>query len=879
MRNIIFLLLLLCSLANRAQTFVSDSIISRSLQQCRLLPQEKLYVHTDKPAYIAGEKVWLRVHLVDGSTHVPTEVSRYVYIELWNSFMELVKRVKLMVDEEGCIYGHIPLSEDLPTGEYSLYAYTRYMENMGRDYFFNKKLFVNNVLNKSIRMETHMNNSYLYVKFFHPVTGEQMNLKGCTARTSSGSVDVQRSDMDFRIKIHDSKERMLLIQTGNYKEYVPLVSRPDYDVSFFPEGGNLPSGVPCRVAFKALNEQGQGIDIKGTVRDSRDTIVAYIRNAHRGMGVLSFIPQSGEKYYAICKDKEGGEKRFDFPSPDPQTLSLQVNRLKNMLLVNVQHHPDIALPDSFFIFAHQHGWPMQTAVWKKGMSNILFKSDVFDVGTVSFLLVDAQGKIVSERMVFVHKDDLAYGTAILDVAAYGKREKMTLNLNVTDAQGNPWSGNCSLAITDNADVQADSCTNILSTLLITSDLKGYIEEPAWYFGKEDSLMRRQALDALMMTQGWRKYDWQQVWRGEYDTIRIVPEQSQSILGKVTKRISREPVESAKVNIMSVAVGLSSELRTGPAGTFRFTGFHCPDSTTYWLTALTARGKNNIVLDIDSEVFPSMGNRLPPSSFHYAGSLQRRLSSAYLEKADLRLLQESGIRHFFLDEVLVTAPRKVYKTEYESVMGSASIKEEEIEKSGALDLRTMLRQKVPGLIPVSVKRADGTIGYEVRIRNEKVLFIVDGVMWNSDESPQSDEAVLQLLDTFSPTNIEQIDVIKGAQSIAYHSKFSNVIAITTKRGGEQYNAKWPVTNLKTIIPLGFQLPAEFYSPKYDTARKKGNKDPDLRTTIYWQPDVEIKDGKAQIECYTSDSPVDYTLVMEGVGEDGTLLYLKKQVGGE
>ncbi len=876
------MLCILCALTVQAQTFFPDSVISRSLQQCKEFPQEKLYIHTDKPAYIAGEKVWLRAYTVDGATHVQTDVSRYAYVELWNPFMELVRRVKLMADEEGYIYGHFPLPEDLPTGEYTLYAYTRYMENMGKDYFFNKKVFVNNVLNKSVRMESHINNGFLYVKFFNPVTGEQLNLKGCTARAASGAMDVQHSDMDFRIRIHDSKERMLLIQTGNYKEYVPIASRPDYNVTFLPEGGNLPSGTLCRVAFKALNEQGQGERIQGTLLDSRDSVVTHFRSTHRGMGVLSFIPKEGEKYHAVCRDAEGKERRFDLPRPDARALSLQVNLVKGKLYASVLHHPDIVLPDSFLVFAHQHGWPIRKGVWKQGMSYLTFEEKDFDTGTASFLLVDAQGKTVSERMVFIHGKDIVQGSAIPDAPSYSKRERMKVNLYVTDAQGQPWNGSASVAITDNHDIRPDSCTNILSTLLITSDLRGYIEEPAWYFREGDSLAKKQALDVLMMTQGWKRYDWQRVWRGEYDTIRVIPERSQSILGKVVKRISREPVENAKVSIMSVAVGLSSELRTGATGTFRFTGFDCPDSTTFWLSVFTARGKSNILLETDSVLYPSVGKRLPPLRPLHSDGMFHTLSAGYLEKADLRLLQENGIRHFFMDEVLVTAPRKVYKTEYEKTLGAVvTIKEEEIDLSTMPDLRTLLTQKVAGFALTRREDNNTKIVYDAyTIRGEEILFILDEVMINPPPPLLiQHQEVDKMLRTLSPRNIEQLDVIKGPQAIAYHSKVSNVIAITTKQGGEQHNAEWPVTNLKTIIPLGFQLPAEFYSPKYDTTRKKESKEPDLRTTIYWQPDVKVKDGKAQIECYTSDSPVDYTLVMEGVGEDGTLLHVKKQIGGE
>ncbi len=833
-RRVTFLMMLciFCALTAQAQTFLPDSMQARSIEQCKILPQEKLYIHTDKSTYIAGEKIWLRAYTLDGISHDYEEVSRYVYVELQDPFMKTLKRVKLKKDEEGHIYGHIPLSEELPTGEYILTAYTRYMETLGEDYFFRKRLFIANVMNKSIRMETRMDNTYLYVKLFNPVTGEPQSVKDCIAQLPSGQIDVQRSDNDFRIKIHEEKEHTVLVQVGNYKEFVPIAARPDYDVTFHPEGGNLPAGALCRIAFKALNEQGQGEDVTGSIRNESDSIIVEFKSIHRGMGAFSFIPESGQKYYAICENAAGKTKTFDLPRVEEQAITLQVNRVKDKVYAKVLHNPLVIPADSFFVFVHQRGWPKHISVWKSDMRYHSFDVKDFTSGSASFLLVDAQGRTVSERMVFIEAEDFARANVVPDTVGYGPREKMTLDLDVTDAQGNPWNGNCSVAITDNADVQADSCLNILSTLLLTSDLKGYVEEPAWYFGHDNTGMRQRALDVLMMTQGWKKYNWQRVWRADYDTLTVLPEQSQVIAGKVTKRMLDKPIENADVQLMSMEVGLSGNVQTGADGAFRFEGFEYPDSTSYWVSAYTSRGKDNVVVHINGEAFPTLTKKLPHFRSLHPDTPQDAISNAYLNKADLRMIMEDGIRHIFMDEVLVTASKKVYKTEYERIIGAKSIKEEQLAKSGALDLRTLFQQLIPGFTNVTQMSSGGGKDEIIKISNSRALVLIDGIMMNSDQSSASNDAVLMILNTLNPSDIEQIDVIKGPQVIGIHSKFQAAIAITTKRGGGQYNAQWPVTNLKTVMPLGYQEPVSFYSPKYDTVLRKESKNPDLRTTIHW-----------------------------------------------
>lgn len=759
----------------------------------------------------------MRAHVVDGITHTPAPISKYIYVALQNPLMETVMQVCLKADGEGCIFGNMPLPDDLPKGEYTLCAYTRYMQNYGQEYFFRKKVFIANVQNHSI----------------HP-----------KAETNASS---------------------------------PLANpHPDYAVDFLPEGGNLPEGTLCRIAFKALNEQGQGEPVAGTVRDEKDSIIAKFHTFHRGMGVVSFIPEKKQKCHAVCKNSQGETKRFPLPLPQEKALSLQVNQVKGKIYVKVLHSLHETPTDSFFVFSHQRGWPNQINRWKKGVPYLVYDSKDFATGSVSFMLADGQGRIISERMVFINHHDMPQGTVSPEHPHYGKREKMNVQIQIADAQGLPWNGDCSVAITDNADVQAGGSTNILSSLLLSSDLKGYVEDAAWYFEKEQDEKRAQALDMLMMTQGWRKYDLQQAWQGSYKIPEHLPEQSKTISGKVSKRISGQPVENATVHLINAPSGWSKETRTDSAGRFRFDNLEYPDSTSFWVSAYTAQGKGNVVLQTDSARYPALKVAIPPFRPDGAGKVQEGVSREYLAKAGTKMAFEKGLKNRFLDEVVVTATYKAKKTEFAKTLGAISLGEQEIKQSNSLDVNTLLRKKIAGLTLGTRRGSDGGEIQTLLIRSEPTLVILDGVMVNSDVSVASSNALQEIFYTLPLDDIEQIDLIKGAQSIAYHSKFSNVLAITTKRGVAS-NDRHPVTNLKCIQPLGHQQPVAFYSPRYDTVSAKENANPDLRTTIFWQPRLSVEKGKAQIECYTTDAPANYTIGIEGTGSDGTLLYMEKQIG--
>ena len=252
---------------------------------------------------------------------------------------------------------------------------------------------------------------------------------------------------------------------------------------------------------------------------------------------------------------------------------------------------------------------------------------------------------------------------------------------------------------------------------------------------------------------------------------------------------------------------------------------------------------------------------------------KNISQESLAKVDLKFLQEKGIRHLFLDEVIVTAPKKQPKTDYERIIGAKSIKEETILQSAIKDLPTFLEQHIPSCQIITDK--DGHI--QILLRGTAATLFIDEVMYRLEIVDGKNIGNQDILRYLLKDDIEQIDVIKAPYSVIYDPMNpAGIVAITTKKGGMKYNARWAPTNLKPIMPLGFQPPVEFYSPRYELTIDKEKIESDLRTTLHWQPCLEVKNGKAKIEFYTADGPVDYSVVIEGVGEDGSLLRVEEKI---
>lgn len=859
------LLILIGFLAKEEKSFASipDSIFSRTVKQALLLPQEKVYLHTDRNSYIAGETIWIRAYVVDGITHVPSRQSRYVYVTLQNPFLEKIIQVKYRADSVGAIHGNLKLPEDLPKGEYILSAHTQYMRNFDHEYFFKKRITVNSLMNKDIRLETSLKGKDLYINFFDPVTGEAKKVKNCTAKAASNTINTLHEDNGYKIKFYNSGEKVVLVQAGNYKEFIHVNLKKDYDVSFLPEGGNLVYGNFNRVAFKCVNSLGQGEDLTGSLRDENDSILLSFQSTHRGMGVFSFIPQKDRTYTAVCRTTDGKEKRFQLPA-SVNRYSIQVNEIRDKYYVKVLTDTG-CLTDSLYILAHQKGWPVMIHQCTPDYNVYTFNAENFTQGIVSFLLFNAQGKLLNERMVFLGKRQAqeAVLTGIPD--EYAPREKVRLTLDVSDIEGKICSGDCSIAITDNYDVTPDSCTNILSSLLLESDLRGHIEEPAWYFRTGNEDVRKQALDILMMTQGWRKYNLEQSWNNCFKTPEHPFEQGMSLTGKVTTRITRKGIGDAKVRMMIPMEGDNYELTTDAEGKFCFDNFEYPDSTQYWVSAYDRKGKDNVVVELDTVIHPLLQRFLPP----FYSKIKKKIplqTQEFISKVSMKQLHESGIRHYFMDEVLVTAPKKKTKSIYEKAIGVRTVREEVIRQSGVLDVFSLVRQHVAGVSYGQDK--DGF--YYFTIRGQRATLVIDDVLCY-------DKGAGNMIATFNKDDIEQIDVLKPPYSAFFDPRSSGgIVAITTKKGGENYNAKWIETNIKSIMPLGFQLPTEFYTPKYELTAEKEKGTPDLRTTIYWNPAVKIKEGKADFEFYTADGLMNYSVVIEGVSDDGRLLRVEKEI---
>ena len=322
-------------------------------------PQEKVYLHTDKPYYALGDTIWFKAYVTVGSRHQLSALSGAIYVELINERDSIEKSLKLPVTA-GMAMGNFDLSEELKEGNYRIRAYTQWMRNAGEDYFYDRTFIVGSPYSNEITSKIDYKYKVIDNK---PAITAQLNYSDDDGKAISGRVVSYRvvsngeaviaktvktdANGNIYIDIKNDKPENLrgaYIQTTIEadsklkitKNFAIKAGFLQSDVQFFPEGGILINGVASRIGFKALGMDGKGILIKGSIIDEQGNSVADFESEHAGMGTFKLKPQEGKTYTAKVKYPDGSESTIALPKAENTGFVLAVYQpSKDSILVRV----------------------------------------------------------------------------------------------------------------------------------------------------------------------------------------------------------------------------------------------------------------------------------------------------------------------------------------------------------------------------------------------------------------------------------------------------------------------------------------------------------------------------------------------------------------
>lgn len=842
-----------------AQTMQDTIIANFSLME--RIPKEKLYLHLDKPFYGAGEKIWFKGYLVNATTHQDNSQSNFIITELINRSDSIVERKKIRRDSLG-FHNAFTLPATLPAGDYYLRGYSNWMLNEDPDFFFSRNIKIGNSIDNTIvssieyqqEDDTHYTAKIKFtsnvqavfenttIKYLYLENGKIKN-KGKKKTDENGWISISLPDLKSpaarRIEVEFDDPQYIYKRTF----HLPVFTN-DFDVKFFPEGGALLSIPHQNVAFKAQGADGFSKEVEGFLFNSKGDTLTNFRSEHNGMGIFTMNPVDNETYYVTVRTNDSITKRFDLPAIEPKGISIAMSHYKQEIRYEIQKTEATEWPQKLFLLAHTRGKLaiLQPINPKRTFGKM--NDSLFTEGITHFMLIDEQGNALSERLIFVpdHKPNQWQITA--DQPTYGKREKVSLQIAAKDNEGNPVEGTFSVSITDRKSIQPDSLAdNILSNLLLTSDLKGYVEDPAYYFLNQDARTLR-SIDYLMMTHGWRRHKMENVLRTPSLNFTNYIEKGQTISGRIMGFFGAN-VKKGPICVLAPKYNIIATTETDEKGQFIVnTSFR--DSTTFLVQARTKKGFAGVDILMDPPQYPVATHKAP----YFNGATT--FMEDYLMNTRDQYYMEGGMRVYNLKEVTVTAKRErpSSKSIYTGGINTYTVEEDRLQGYGQTAFDAASR-----LPSVTI-----TNGSEIHIRNnsEPAIIVIDDIVY---------EDASDILKDIQVSDMSSISLLRGADAVILGPRASGGAVVITLKDPRNLPAR-PAQGIITYTPLGYSESVEFYHPTYDTPEKKNAQRSDFRSTVYWNPELRLDaEGKATIEYYTPDSTAPEDIIIEGVDKNG------------
>lgn len=478
------------SIAGRLHGFAS------ALEQFgKSLPEEKVYLHFDNTSYYQGDPIYFQCYVVKAERNNPTAWSKTLYVELLNPGGEIVSRQILPIQNGRC-HGDFFLTQ-LPfySGFYEIRAYTKYMLNFDESAIFSRLIPV----------------------FDKPK--EEGNY-------------VEKKICSLPGKYPQKRER-----TKKGKKL---------NLSFYPEGGYLVEGVPVRVAFEATDALGNPVDVSGRIVDGKKREVTTFRTNHEGKGVFRYVAdEESGKAEVVWNDKT---YHFNLPEPQSQGFACSVDNLSSSDSLSITVQKSRSTPHSVLGLAVMSQGLLQNFCMLMVNRNqpLSFKLDKRNLptGVSQVILFDKNGQKLSERLIFTGRPDTLSILVQADRPVYQPYDSINFHVKIKNAAGNPVQSPMSVSVRDGWE-EVRSRHSILTDLLLMSEIKGYVHRPSWYFESDDSI-HRQALDELLMVQGWKCHDWNHRIGLEPFDLKYLPEQGIELSGQVVSMVRSKPRPNVQV---------------------------------------------------------------------------------------------------------------------------------------------------------------------------------------------------------------------------------------------------------------------------------------------------------------------------------------------
>lgn len=634
-------------------------------------------------------------------------------------------------------------------------------------------------------------------------------------------------------------------------------NRTEPDIQLFPEGGYLVTDMRSKVGCKMVGPDGKGIDYTASVIDENNTTVTRFQSLKFGMGHFVFTPQKGHTYQVVIQSgankytrtlptvfEKGYVMRLEGGGNEPLSIQVQTNTGDGKVLLVAQTRQSLKT--------------VLQADLRQGEATFSIDPAKLGEGITQFTLFNTEGRPLCERLYFTFpRRDLSM--EVSGGQTYETRSKIDLTVRAGGSLDT--STDMSVAVYRLDELQGIDENNIQTFLWLRSDLKGYIESPAYYFNKANSDAAA-AIDNLMLTQGWRRFEWENVIKERYGDNKFPVEHSGHIVsGKITGSTTGKPLENIETYISVPSRNGNTKVAVSDAAGEIKVDFKNFTGATEMIIQTDPQADSTARVEINNPFSDQYTTqKLPP--FHLSVKHEKLLSDRTMDVRVQRVYAGSALKQF----------ENPYDTisEFQKPEGYYMID----DYTRFTTMEEIMREYV-GSIDV---RGDASTKFAVRlIENTSMplsdmmhvsyfptqpLTLVDGVVvFNSDK-----------LMRFDPLKMRKLEVY-NKRFVMGRSSFPGIMSWSTYKGN--------LTDIEldpraTVIDYeSLQLKREFYSPVYDTPAAALNV-PDYRTLLYWGYDIPADaNGERHVRFYSSDKKGKYVAIVEGLnaqGQCGTGMFL-------
>ncbi len=625
-------------------------------------------------------------------------------------------------------------------------------------------------------------------------------------------------------------------------EAEPAATTAGLDAQFFPEGGTLIGGIKSKIGFRVINSAGKGIDFKGALVNQQNDTVARFNPLKFGIGSFSFTPQSDQVYRVVVREASGKVSTVKFPAVISTGYSMQVtDSAENTLHINVRSTVQTEEPAFVYTFIHarQVIAIAEAKYIKNGVATFTVSKQDLPEGINQITIFDGNLKPLCERLYFKNPESTFAIDLKTDQTQYSNRRRVRVDLHASGK-----APDLSVAVYKVDSIFTETGSSITDYFSLTSDLKGTIESPEYY--RSNDALVKEAIDNLMLTHGWRRFQWNDVIANKYPAVNFLPEYR----GHIVKGMVRNADGSIAKGILTYAAA--------PGKITRLYGSRSNDKGEVYYEMQKSSGSATIVLQTN-----------PKRDSTHRIEILSPFASDFAAIAIPPLRLSSNHAQALLDRSVALQVQDVYYRDQFEKLASREADSSAFygppDEKYILDAFTrfpvmeeVMREYVPGVM-VRIRK-DGfhfmVIDHVHKdVFNDMPLIMLDGV-------PIFDEDEIM---AFSPLKVRKLEVITRRYYLGPLS-FPGIVSYTTYQGdlgGFQLNPKSVKMNYE-----GLQLQREFYLPRYESQQQRQSRMPDQRTLLYWNPSaVTNADGSLQLEFYTSDQSGNFRIVVEGMTADG------------